>query len=67
MSTLYQLVGYAIWYGVFVSAISAILAVPFIWMPSIWHYSVVGIEITKYLIIIIAVAITFSCISVTIL
>lgn len=67
MSTLYQLVGYAIWYGAFVSAISAILAVPFIWMPSIWHYSVVGIEITKYLIIIIAVAITFSCISVTIL
>lgn len=67
MSTLYQLVGYAIWYGAFVSAISAILAVPFIWMPSIWHYSVVGIEITKYIIILIAAVITFTCLNVTIL
>lgn len=67
MSTLYQLIGYAVWYGAFISAISAILAVPFIWMPSVWHYSVIGIEITKYIIIIVAAVITFTCVTVTIL
>lgn len=67
MNTLYQLVGYALWYGAFISALSAILAVPFIWMPSIWHYSVVGIEVTKYIIVIIATVMTFSCLSITIL
>ena len=65
MNMLYQYVGYAVWYGTFISALSAILAIPFIWMPSVWHYSIAGIEITKYIICIIATILDITNVTIT--
>lgn len=65
MNTLHQFVGYAVWYGAFISALSAILAIPFIWMPSVWHYSISGVEITKYIICIIATILVITNVTIT--
>lgn len=66
MHTLYQLIGYAVWYGAFISFVSAILAIPFIWLPNIWGYTVYGVAITKYIIAVLAAIITFTCVSIQI-
>lgn len=63
---LHQLIGKLVWHTAFIALLTALFTLPFIWMPSVWNYTVGGVEITKYIIIIVASIISFTCLTVTI-
>lgn len=63
---LHQLVGKIIWHIAFIALLTTIFTVPFIWMPSVWNYTVAGIGITKYVIVIVASMISLTCLTVRI-
>lgn len=63
---LHQLLGKFIWHIAFIALLTALLTVPFIWMPSVWNYTVGGIGITKYVIMLIASIISLTCLTVRI-
>lgn len=61
---LHQLVGKLIWHIAFIALLTALLTIPFIWMPSIWNYAVGGIGVIKYVIILISSIISLTCLTV---
>ena len=63
---LHQLIGKLVWHTAFIALLTALFTLPFIWMPSVWNYTVGGVEITKYIIVVIASIISFTCLTVTI-
>lgn len=60
------IMGKLLWHLTFISALSALLAIPFIWAPSIWNYQIQGIGITKYIIVGLATIISLTCLTVQI-
>lgn len=67
MNALYNVFGYIMWYGSFVAAFTAILSVPFIWMPSVWSYTICGVAITKYILVAVSTIIVLKTVTITIL
>lgn len=63
---LHQLIGKLVWHTAFIALLTTLFTLPFIWMPSIWNYTVGGVEITKYAIVVVASIISFTCLTVTI-
>ncbi len=63
---LHQLIGKLVWHISFIALLTTLFTLPFIWMPSIWNYTVGGVEITKYVIVVVASIISFTCLTVTI-
>lgn len=61
---LHQLAGKIIWHIAFIALLTAIFTVPFIWIPSVWNYTVGGVGITKYVIVIVASMISLKCLTV---